>query len=161
MATAISFRACHSTSKQASVLGILGRNGVGKTTMLQSILGLPTPRSGDIRFKDKVISRASDLCDYAGGHGLGAARAPDLPKPDRDGRPVAGSPARASGPLESLNASLRCFRFSRNAQAPVRVRFRVASSKCLRSGVRLLQPRADPDGRAVGRIKPANRRRGR
>jgi len=38
------------------VLGILGRNGVGKTTLLQSILGLPAPRSGDIRFKDKVIS---------------------------------------------------------------------------------------------------------
>jgi branched-chain amino acid transport system ATP-binding protein len=38
------------------VLGILGRNGVGKTTLLQSILGLPVPRAGEIRFKGKVIS---------------------------------------------------------------------------------------------------------
>jgi branched-chain amino acid transport system ATP-binding protein len=38
------------------VLGILGRNGVGKTTLLQSILGLPSPRAGEIRFKGNVIS---------------------------------------------------------------------------------------------------------
>lgn len=37
------------------VLGILGRNGAGKTTMLQSILGLPSPRSGEIQFKGRSI----------------------------------------------------------------------------------------------------------
>lgn len=37
------------------VLGILGRNGVGKTTMLQSLIGLPTPRSGEIQFKGLSI----------------------------------------------------------------------------------------------------------
>ena len=37
------------------VLGILGRNGAGKTTTLQSILGLPSPRSGEIQFKGRSI----------------------------------------------------------------------------------------------------------
>jgi branched-chain amino acid transport system ATP-binding protein len=37
------------------VLGILGRNGVGKTTMLQSLISLPTPRSGEIQFKGRSI----------------------------------------------------------------------------------------------------------
>ena len=34
---------------------ILGRNGVGKTTTLKSIIGLVVPRSGDICFKDRSI----------------------------------------------------------------------------------------------------------
>jgi branched-chain amino acid transport system ATP-binding protein len=38
------------------VVGILGRNGVGKTTTLQSILGIPSPRSGVIRLMEDVIS---------------------------------------------------------------------------------------------------------
>jgi branched-chain amino acid transport system ATP-binding protein len=49
----------HDVSLEAhpgEIVGILGRNGVGKTTMLQSILGIPAPRDGEIRFRDKVIS---------------------------------------------------------------------------------------------------------
>jgi branched-chain amino acid transport system ATP-binding protein len=38
------------------VIGILGRNGVGKTTTLQSILGVPSPRNGEIRLGGNVIS---------------------------------------------------------------------------------------------------------
>jgi branched-chain amino acid transport system ATP-binding protein len=38
------------------IVGVLGRNGVGKTTMLQSVLGIPAPRSGDIRLRDELIS---------------------------------------------------------------------------------------------------------
>lgn len=37
------------------VVALLGRNGVGKTTTIRSIIGLTTPRSGDITFKDKKI----------------------------------------------------------------------------------------------------------
>jgi branched-chain amino acid transport system ATP-binding protein len=35
------------------VVALLGRNGVGKTTTLRSIMGLTPPRSGSIRFNDK------------------------------------------------------------------------------------------------------------
>jgi branched-chain amino acid transport system ATP-binding protein len=38
------------------VVGILGRNGVGKTTTLQSILGIPSPRSGEIKLAEETIS---------------------------------------------------------------------------------------------------------
>lgn len=38
------------------IVGILGRNGVGKTTTLQSILGIPAPRSGEVRLRGEIIS---------------------------------------------------------------------------------------------------------
>jgi len=37
--------------KSGEVVGLLGRNGVGKTTTLRSIMGLTPPRNGAIRFK--------------------------------------------------------------------------------------------------------------
>jgi branched-chain amino acid transport system ATP-binding protein len=39
------------------VVGLLGRNGVGKTTLARSILGLTPARRGRILFKDKNITR--------------------------------------------------------------------------------------------------------
>ena len=38
------------------IVCLLGRNGVGKTTTLKSIIGLTPPRSGAIRFENKEIS---------------------------------------------------------------------------------------------------------
>jgi ABC-type branched-subunit amino acid transport system ATPase component len=37
-------------------LGVMGRNGVGKTTLLKAIIGLLPPRSGNIRFKGEDIA---------------------------------------------------------------------------------------------------------
>lgn len=37
------------------VVALLGRNGVGKTTTLRSIMGLTPPRNGSIRFKDAEV----------------------------------------------------------------------------------------------------------
>jgi branched-chain amino acid transport system ATP-binding protein len=39
-----------------STLALLGRNGVGKTTLLATIMGLTTLHGGSIRFNDKDIS---------------------------------------------------------------------------------------------------------
>lgn len=39
-----------------SVVAILGRNGMGKTTIVRSISGLTPPRSGEILFKNEIIS---------------------------------------------------------------------------------------------------------
>jgi branched-chain amino acid transport system ATP-binding protein len=39
------------------VVGLLGRNGVGKTTLARSILGLTPARRGRISFRDKDITR--------------------------------------------------------------------------------------------------------
>ena len=41
--------------QQGEIIALLGRNGVGKTTTLRTIMGLTPPVSGSIRFKDKEI----------------------------------------------------------------------------------------------------------
>jgi branched-chain amino acid transport system ATP-binding protein len=42
--------------RRREVIALLGRNGVGKTTTIQTILGLPAPRRGEIRFRGEPIS---------------------------------------------------------------------------------------------------------
>jgi branched-chain amino acid transport system ATP-binding protein len=44
------------TVQPGQIIALLGRNGVGKTTTIQTILGLPVPRGGEIRFKGELIS---------------------------------------------------------------------------------------------------------
>ena len=39
------------------VVAVIGRNGVGKTTLVRSIVGLTPPRSGRILFRDAEITR--------------------------------------------------------------------------------------------------------
>ena len=41
---------------QGSVVALLGRNGMGKTTTIRSIIGLTPPRSGMVSFKGKDIT---------------------------------------------------------------------------------------------------------
>tara|TARA_B100000686_G_scaffold354215_1_gene463287 strand:- start:9994 stop:10701 length:708 start_codon:yes stop_codon:yes gene_type:complete len=45
--------------KAGEALGILGRNGMGKTTLVNSIMGFVPPRDGKIIFKDKEITKTS------------------------------------------------------------------------------------------------------
>ena len=39
--------------KKGEIVGLLGRNGVGKSTTLKSIMGIVSPKSGSIRFNGK------------------------------------------------------------------------------------------------------------
>jgi len=41
---------------QGSIIAMLGRNGMGKTTIMRSIVGLTPPRDGVIRFKGEQIN---------------------------------------------------------------------------------------------------------
>jgi len=41
---------------RGQVVGILGRNGMGKTTLIRSIIGFTPPRQGQILFKDHDIT---------------------------------------------------------------------------------------------------------
>jgi branched-chain amino acid transport system ATP-binding protein len=45
------------TVKKDSVIALLGRNGMGKTTTIRSIIGFAPPRRGVIRFMEKDITR--------------------------------------------------------------------------------------------------------
>ena len=42
--------------KENSVVALLGRNGMGKTTIVRSVIGFTPPRSGHVRFKGREIS---------------------------------------------------------------------------------------------------------
>ena len=45
--------------EQGQILGLLGRNGVGKTTLVNSIVGFNPPRRGKIIFKGERHHHAS------------------------------------------------------------------------------------------------------
>ncbi|MGH7301446.1 MAG: ABC transporter ATP-binding protein, partial [Candidatus Rokuibacteriota bacterium] len=42
--------------QRGQVIGILGRNGMGKTTLIRSIVGFTPPRQGRILFKDQDVT---------------------------------------------------------------------------------------------------------
>jgi branched-chain amino acid transport system ATP-binding protein len=43
------------TLHKGQIVAILGRNGMGKTTLIRSVAGLTPPRSGDIVYRDKSL----------------------------------------------------------------------------------------------------------
>jgi branched-chain amino acid transport system ATP-binding protein len=58
------------TLEQGQILGLLGRNGVGKTTLVNSIVGFNPPRRGKIIFNGADITDISSFETVRGGMGL-------------------------------------------------------------------------------------------
>ncbi len=56
--------------EQGQILGLLGRNGVGKSTLVNSICGFIPPRRGRIIFKGADITRISSFETVRSGMGL-------------------------------------------------------------------------------------------
>jgi len=56
--------------EQGHILGLLGRNGVGKTTLVNSIVGFNPPRRGKIVFKGNDITRSPSFETVRTGMGL-------------------------------------------------------------------------------------------
>ena len=56
--------------EQGQILGLLGRNGVGKTTLVNSVVGFNPPRRGRVRFKDADITGVSSFETVRMGMGL-------------------------------------------------------------------------------------------
>ena len=56
--------------EQGQILGLLGRNGVGKSTLVNSIVGFNPPRRGRIIFKGKDITQISSFETVRIGMGL-------------------------------------------------------------------------------------------
>jgi branched-chain amino acid transport system ATP-binding protein len=56
--------------EQGQILGLLGRNGVGKTTLVNTIVGFTPPRRGRIVFKGADISHTASFEIVRSGMGL-------------------------------------------------------------------------------------------
>jgi len=56
--------------EQGQILGLLGRNGVGKSTIVNSIVGFTPPRRGKIVFKNVDITGHSSFAIVRSGMGL-------------------------------------------------------------------------------------------
>jgi branched-chain amino acid transport system ATP-binding protein len=56
--------------EQGQILGLLGRNGVGKTTLVNSIVGFTPPRRGRIVFKGVDITEKASFETIRSGMGL-------------------------------------------------------------------------------------------
>jgi branched-chain amino acid transport system ATP-binding protein len=56
--------------EQGQILGLLGRNGVGKTTLVNSIVGFNPPRRGKVVFKGADITNNSSFETVRSGMGL-------------------------------------------------------------------------------------------
>ncbi len=56
--------------EQGQILGVLGRNGVGKTTLVNSIVGFNSPRRGRILFKGEDITAIQTFETVRSGMGL-------------------------------------------------------------------------------------------
>src|SRR4030088_3566908 len=60
----------HLDVEQGQILGVLGRNGVGKSTLVNSIVGVKPPLRGKIIFKGVDITRISSFETVRSGMGL-------------------------------------------------------------------------------------------
>src|SRR5215510_13276476 len=58
------------TLEQGQILGLLGRNGVGKTTLVNSIVGFTPPRRGRVTFKGEDITAKPSFETIRAGMGL-------------------------------------------------------------------------------------------
>ena len=56
--------------EQGQILGLLGRNGVGKTTLVNSIVGFNRPRRGRVLFKGVDVTEVSSFETVRSGMGL-------------------------------------------------------------------------------------------
>jgi branched-chain amino acid transport system ATP-binding protein len=56
--------------ERGQVVALLGRNGMGKTTLIRSLIGFTPPRQGRVRFKGTDITRFPPFRSVAMGMGL-------------------------------------------------------------------------------------------
>ena len=78
------------TVAQSEVVAVVGRNGVGKTTLMRTIMGLVPTRRGSIHFGGQDISHSLTEDRALSGTRLRAAGQDDLLAPDGRGEPAYG-----------------------------------------------------------------------
>ena len=73
--------------REGEVTTLIGRNGMGKTTTVGSIMGTLASRSGSIRFDGESINGKPAYAVAQLGIGLVPGRAADFPQPERAREP--------------------------------------------------------------------------
>ena len=88
---------------------LLGRNGVGKTTTMRSIMGLTPPRAGRVVWRGQDIAGWPPLPDRPRRDRLRAGGSAHLRRAERVGEPRRRRPRRApAGTLDHLDRSASC-----------------------------------------------------
>ena len=121
------------TVQPGEIVALLGRNGVGKTTTIQTILGLPPPQRGDIRFRGEVISGRPTYEIVQ--QGIGWVPQGHRIFPDAvDRRRISNSPLPRRDPAAGRSTTpMNCFHACRADATPAAIRSPAASSRCSRS----------------------------
>jgi ABC-type branched-subunit amino acid transport system ATPase component len=97
---------------RGETVGLLGRNGMGKSTLIRTLLGHVAQRDGRIRVFGRRLSRAPAARGGAPRRGLRARRARRVRQPERAREPGDGR-ARAAAPQRRLDLRARAGRPSR------------------------------------------------
>ena len=123
---------------EGEVVTLLGRNGMGKTTTIRSIMGLIPPLAGAITFVGRCHRGASAGDDRPRRHRPGAGRSAGFSAAHRGGksdrhRGQSSRPRRTRGPC---SGSISSFPACRSGPRKWAARCRAASSRCWRSAAR-------------------------
>ena len=114
-------------------LAVLGRNGVGKSTLLLTIMGYTQLRGGSVRWRGKDVSQMPPHRRAGRRHRLGGAGARDFPFVDRRGEPHRGGAAR---PLDADDGLSIVSRASPSGAPTWATNCPAASNRCWRSRAR-------------------------
>ena len=100
---------------RGETVGLMGRNGMGKSTLIRSMLGLVKPRDGEVRVRGSRDDRRRAVSRRAAGHCLRAGGSRHLPESHRAREPRDGG---ARGPRRPPRLDLRAR--ARDLSAPRR-----------------------------------------
>ena len=123
--------------KSGEMIALMGRNGMGKTTTIRSIMGLTPARAGAIRFAGEDVRKLPSYKIAQLGIGLVPEGRQIFPNLTVRENLVAASGNRLGATIRGRwRRSTRCFRASPSAAATWASRCRAASSRCWRSAAR-------------------------
>jgi len=123
------------TAEAGKVTAILGRNGVGKSTLLKSLMGLLPAKSGRIEFAGHDLTRAASHQRVKAGIGYVPQGREIFPRLTVQENLLMGL-AICPGRIGFLSASSKCSRYCGRCCADAVVTSRVGSSSNSRLGAR-------------------------
>ena len=118
------------------VTALLGRNGVGKSTLLRTLMGLVPARAGRLSFKAKNITAVKPYERVRAGIGYVPQGTRNISAADRRGKPADGTCQRARAARAFRSGSLRCSRYCAACCGGAAAICRAGSSNNSRSAAR-------------------------